>query len=97
MSGGSFEYVCFKLDDEDQIFSSLKELRNMESYLRARGKQEAADEIQQAIFKLETCQRRALNIGKHIHDLAYAVEWWASGDFGEEDVDEALDKMSGEK
>ena len=50
MSGGSFEYVCFKLDDEDQIFSSLKELRNMESYLRARGKQEAADEIQQAHF-----------------------------------------------
>ena len=49
------------------------------------------------IFKLETCQRRALNIGKHIHDLAYAVEWWASGDSGEEDVDEALDKMSGEK
>lgn len=97
MSGGSFDYVCFKLEDETQIFSALDDLRNMESYLRARDKQAAADEIMSAILKLETAQRRALCIGKHIYDLAYAAEWWASGDWDDQGIQEALDTMSGEE
>jgi len=97
MSGGSFNYVCFKLEDESQIFAALDDLRDMESYLRQRGKHEAADEIQSAILKLETAQRRALRIGKHIFDLAYATEWWASGDWDDKGIEEALNEMSGDE
>lgn len=97
MSGGSFNYVCFKLDNESEIFKALPDLHDMESYLRNTGKQEAADEILSAILKLETAQRRALMIGKHIKDLAYAVEWWVSGDWDDTGIQTALDKMSGEQ
>ena len=88
MSGGSFEYVCFKLEDENEIFKSLPQLERMVSYLHDRGKHEAADEIHKIKLQLETLQHRALVVGGYIKDLAYACEWWASGDWGEETFDE---------
>ncbi len=87
MSGGSFEYVCFKLEDETEIFNALPQLEEMVTYLHTYGKHEAADEIHRAKLQLETLQHRALVVGKYIQDLAYACEWWASGDWGEDDFD----------
>lgn len=92
MSGGSFNYVCFKMESEE-IFSALPDLRNMEEYLRARRKHGAADEILKFILAIETARRRLDVQGKRIHDILYAAEWWASGDWGEEGLDNAMEKL----
>lgn len=88
MSGGSFDYACHDLDSNgEDVISALPKLREMENYLRTRGKHEMADEILRGILHIETAKRRLDVVGKHLTELAYAVEWWASGDWGEDQVD----------
>lgn len=91
MSGGHFNYVCFEA--EENPFKALPDLRNMETCLRSHNKQLAADEVLKYILMIETAQHRLEVAHKHFNNLLFAVEWWASGDWGEEDVDRAYDEM----
>jgi hypothetical protein len=86
MSGGSFDYVCFKLTD-GRVVQALPMLREMEIYLRAMRKHEAADELLLGIMRIETASRRLDVVGKHLYALAYAAEWWNSGDWDEDQFD----------
>lgn len=95
MSGGSFNYVCYKVDDETQIFEALPELRNMETRLRSYGKHDAADEVLTFIATVETAQRRLRRLGKRIAPLLEAVEWWQSGDCGVDRVDDVMEQLAG--
>lgn len=83
MSGGSFDYVCFKVE-ENQVLSALPDLRDLETYLRAIEKHAAADEVLIFIKEVETHQRRLAVIGARIKSLLKATEWCASGDSGED-------------
>ena len=81
MSGGSFEYACFAVE-EWSSFSKLDQVREIENYLRSNGEHEAADEVYQFILFIETVQRRLDVQTKRIKDILFAAEWWASGDWG---------------
>lgn len=88
MSGGSFNYVCFKVE-ESEILSALPDLRDLENYLRVMGKHDAADEVLIFIREVETHQRRLAVIGRRISPILKAAEWYASGDSGADGIDEA--------
>lgn len=93
MSGGSFNYVCFKLNgSSSDVAQSLPDLRDMEQYLRSMGKHEAADEILRGMVRLETAMRRLAVVGEHLYELAHAAEWWCSGDWDEEQFDQTFNK-----
>lgn len=94
MSGGSFDYVCFKVVDS-QVLSALEDVRAIENYLRTYGKHDAADEVLRYIKEVETHQRRLEVIGERIAPLLKAVEWAASGDSGIDDVDAEYFKLMG--
>lgn len=81
MSGGSFNYACFKVED-GEVFQAMDDVRGIEEYLRAHGKHDPADEVLKYIKEVETHQRRLEVIGKRIAPLLKAVEWTASGDTG---------------
>lgn len=95
MSGGSFNYACFKVSDSSEIFQALGDVRDIEAYLRAHGKHDAADEVLHFIGELETHQRRLNVIGDRIAPLLKAVEWTASGDSGMDYVDAEYFKLMG--
>jgi hypothetical protein len=88
MSGGSFGYVCFDVEDESKVFTCLDRLKDVESFLRSNGKHDAANEILNYRLTLETHQRIIMKLGHRYADLLMAAEWWASGDWGEEHLDE---------
>jgi hypothetical protein len=92
MSGGSFDYACYKVED-NRVFDGIEEYKRMEQYLRDVGKHEAADEVYRYINIVETYQRRLAIEGKRIYDLLYSVEWTASGDTGIEAIDYAYNKL----
>lgn len=94
MSGGSFDYVCFKVEDSE-VFSALTDLRRVEDYLRAINKQDAADEVLIYIREVETHQRRLAVIGKRIAPLLKATEWEASGDSDKDGIDYAYRELMG--
>jgi hypothetical protein len=93
MSGGSFEYLCFDVEDTDKILSTPERLRKMEAYLRARGKHDIADEVLCFCLNIETHMRQLLAMGNRMTDILLAVEWWASCDWGEDQVDKAWHKF----
>lgn len=94
MSGGSFNYACFKVEDSE-IFQAMDDIRGIESYLRAHGKHDAADEVLRFINEVETHQRRLAVIGARISPLLEAAEWTASGDTGMDYVDAEYFKLMG--
>lgn len=92
MSGGSFDYACFKLNDDYAVLSALPSLREMERWLRSEGKHEAADELLRSILRLETIQHHLSVLGDHLYRLAYGAEWWCSGDWNEEKFDKLFEE-----
>lgn len=92
MSGGSFDYLCFKLED-DVGYEQLQGLHKMEEYLRGRGKHELADEFLRIILLAESHARRLQVTFQHLSSIVHDVEWWASFDIGEDDLDKAAEKF----
>ncbi len=86
MSGGSFEYVCDDVTDE-RILNASPKLKAVEEYLRMYGKHDIADEVLRFRLDVETHQRILMAMGARIAPLLKAAEWWASGDWGEDDTD----------
>jgi hypothetical protein len=89
MSGGHYNYACFKTDEPSEALSALEDFKEMERDLRQIGKHDAADEVYDYVLELETCQRHLRRRGKRIYELLRAVEWSFSGDTGPEHIDEA--------
>ena len=96
MSGGAFNYVCYKVEDE-QILTALSDVCDVENYLRGIGKHDAADEVLAFIKEVETHQRRLAVIGKRISPLLRAAEWTCSGDSGETYIDNEYKALMGLK
>lgn len=94
MSGGSFDYVHFKVIDS-QVLSALPDIRAAEEALRTYGKHDAADEVLRYIREVETHQRRLEVIGERIAPLLKAIEWTVSGDTGISYVDKEYFKLMG--
>lgn len=94
MSGGSFNYACFKVEDS-YVFQGMEDVRNIESYLRALEKHDAADEVLLFIKEVETHQRRLAKIGQRIAPLLKAAEWHCSGDWSENSIVEAFLRLMG--
>lgn len=95
MSGGAFDYLYCK--EAEQLFGSPSQLQEMAD--RLAGLPYAADAAKDAydllaivtsqLVRVEAAQRR-------LADVFYAVEWWDSGDSGEDAVRKALAKYRGE-
>ena len=91
MSGGSFNYVAFKVRD-DNPFEALNDLKNMEQWLREKGKHDAADEILKLILAIETAERRINVMANRIYNILHGAEWWGSSDWGEDQFDKTVRK-----
>lgn len=93
MSGGAFDYACFKAVDTE-AFTHLEQFKEMERYLRGMQKHDAADEVLSFILTLETAIRRVERHGKHVYNLLHATEWAASGDSNPTAIDKAYEELT---
>ena len=88
MSGGSFQYLCYK-EEADEIIRFKNEIKNMANYMREDGKLDASDEMEKLYLDVEMFARMIELRAKRLSDVMHAYEWWSSGDIGEEEFDEA--------
>ena len=88
MSGGSFDYVCFKVED-NHVFDAIPNLRDLENYLRRIDQHDAADEVLLYLAELETHQRRLMVLGHRIAPLLKATEWVCSSDWSLNAINDA--------
>lgn len=94
MSGGSFNYACFKVED-NQVFDAISDIRAIENYLRRIDQHDAADEVLLYLAELETHQRRLAVLGRRIAPLLQAAEWVCSSDWSLNTINDEYRKLMG--
>ncbi|OQB32244.1 MAG: hypothetical protein BWY07_02003 [Candidatus Hydrogenedentes bacterium ADurb.Bin170] len=83
MSGGSFNYLCYK--DETDLFASEKELEHMADALAKVGY--ADDAAKETLWLLLHIRQQRIRINVVISRLSgvwHDMEWWQDGDIGED-------------
>ncbi|ALO79583.1 hypothetical protein HOBO_176 [Bacillus phage Hobo] len=96
MSGGSFNYLCYKQTYELFDEENLIELENMATSLIELGHKDAAQELLNMKYTIEQSLVRVKTMKGRLYDVMHAVEWYVSGDRGKEAVAEAVKEYRGE-
>ncbi len=96
MSGGSYNYLCFK--EIDELINMQSDLQDMSDRLAGLGyATDAARETQELIQIIRQSINRMEPIKKRLYGIWHAVEWWDSCDSGEDDLKSELKRYRGEK
>jgi len=90
MSGGSYNYLCFK--DSYEIISARKEIGEMRDRLIELGYLDAAKETESILLMLDSFEVRIQSRIDRLKFIWKSVEWFDSGDDGKDSVDEAVEK-----
>lgn len=81
MSGGSFEYLYYKLKDEPLSEYNLSLLEDMIMFLNDEmNETEMASELRELHTHLTETLRQSKEKVEKLSDLMYAIEWYVSGD-----------------
>lgn len=91
MSGGSFNYFCFK--ENGEALQHLEDLRALEQYCRETGNHLAANECFRYLLFLESTKHRLEVYHERMAELLRAVEWAASGDGNETGIRYAYEEL----
>lgn len=82
MSGGSFEYLYYRIEDiQEQVQTTQERMETMAAFLEQENRPEIAKVIR------DYAQTFATQPNKDLIELIRAVEWHASGDYGNETMD----------
>ena len=95
MSGGSFDYLCYK--ESEDLLQSDHQLQSMADELARLGyAEDAARETQDLLLTIRTMRNRVQTSIDRLSDVWRAIEWWRSGDWGEDQIKEVLARYRGE-
>ena len=90
MSGGIFNYLCFS--ELPEILSRTDELEQIEQILIEKRYEDIAKDVHRLV---EYCKSAKVRIGvlfEQLNSVLHDVEWYESGDIGDESLKEALEK-----
>lgn len=95
MSGGSYDYLYVK--DASDLFVNPGELAAMATRLSTLGyADDAAADAHDLLAIVRTQKVRVEAAQSRLYGVFHAVEWWDSGDSGEENVHAELAKYRGQ-
>jgi len=83
MSGGSFDYLCYK-DPATDVYALISGLKDMEESMRGDGYHYIANELFKYRLMIETYINRASIVQGKLESVMHAYEWWKSCDSDEE-------------
>lgn len=96
MSGGSYNHLWMM--ETDQLFHNEDVIQAMADRLAGLGyAKDAASETEEFLLTIRQFENRIYTMQKRLRNVWYAVEWWDSGDSGEDGVKLALKEYRGEK
>ena len=90
MSGGSYNYLCYK--DSYEIHNYRQELNEMRDRLTELGYLDAAKETESVTLMLDAFEVRLQARIDRLKDVWKAVEWCDSGDSGKDSVKIEVEK-----
>ena len=90
MSGGSYNYLCYKTSDD--ILDGKEDIHKMRDRLTELGYLDAAKETESVLLMLDAFEVRLQARIDRLNDVWRAVEWCDSGDSGTDDIIEEIEK-----
>lgn len=91
MSGGSFDYLCYKDVPEIMNSSSIANLESMVQHLQEYGYEDIARDTQRLIEYIHLASIRIEVLSENLNGVFHAVEWHESGDISRETMIERLE------
>lgn len=92
LSGGSFNYLCYKDVPDLMNPSSISELESMALYLMNIGYEDIAKDTKRLIEYIKSASLTIEVLSQQLNDVFHAVEWYESGDWGRDGCIEELEK-----
>ena len=97
MSGGSFDYLCFK-EAGDLLGNDDANLQEMADALAELGyARDAAKETQTLLLEIRAIRNRLQATLDRLSPVWKGMEWWRSCDINEDDFIEVLSEYRGEE
>lgn len=90
MSGGSWDYLYCKDVDELMNGSSVKTLQDMVDRLNSAGFEDVAKDTQRLVEYIKSASIRIETLFETLSPVFKAVEWFDSGDWGEETLNNEI-------
>lgn len=90
MSGGSWNYLCYKDIDELMNCSSTELLQDMVDRLNSAGFKDVAKDTQRLVEYIKSASIRIETLFETLSPVFKAVEWFDSGDWGEETLNNEI-------
>lgn len=81
MSGGSFNYLCYK-ESLSELSGHICDLEDMRECLIKHGYCDIAKDTQRLIEYIKSAEVRVETLAEMLSDVFRAVEWYESGDIG---------------
>lgn len=99
MSGGNFDFLYFKIEEQPLDFFVLENLENMAAWLGAaeQNQPEAAKELAELHqFLLQTRDEINKRLPRKLLDVIKQAEWWCSHDIGQDTFEAVWRKYKGD-
>lgn len=90
MSGGSFNYLCYR--EVDDLINSQDDLESMRNALIKYGYEDIAKDTQRLIEYIKSARCTIETLGNMLEPVFHAVEWYESGDYSKETMIKVLEK-----
>ena len=90
MSGGSHNYLCFS--EMPDIISRISDMEEMEQELISLGYKDIAKDTRRLIEYCISAENRISVLFEQLQDVFHAIEWFDSGDIGEETLIKEFEK-----
>ena len=84
MSGGSYDYLFCKETCELFNYSNIRTLEEMESRFLGLGYDDVAKDFRRLIEYIKSANNRVEVLGNQLNNLMHDIEWYDSGDIGED-------------
>ena len=91
MSGGSYNYLCYKEPEELMCKHSTDYLEEMSQLLLRLGYDDIARDMQRLVEYCKTAYNRIDVLSEQLNDVMHAIEWYESGDYGMDSLKEHLE------
>ena len=90
MSGGSFNYLCYK--ETEDLFNRISDLEDMRESLIKYGYEDIAKDTQRLIEYIKSAECVIGTLKDMLKPVFHAVEWYESADYSKETMIEILEK-----
>ena len=98
MSGGSYDYLYYQIEEEPLGWSTLYHLNDMAKWLESEGQTEAATELKELhAYLVKTEKEIQAKLSRPLLDVIKEAEWWASNDSGQRDFEEIWNEYKNSK